>query len=69
MKSHFCKILEKAILGKLKELDSGLLSSGIYQRGFKEGVSPSVNIQQALEKIYMRKKRNGLHLFLDLSKA
>lgn len=44
IKSHIFKVIEKAILNKIKQSSSTLLSSGDYQNGFKEQRSTNNNL-------------------------
>ena len=37
VKSHLLKVIEKAVMVKLKAVNSELLKVGTYQTGFKEG--------------------------------
>ena len=48
IKSHIFKVIEKAILNKIKQSSSTLLSSGDYQNGFKEQRSTSNNLAQVV---------------------
>jgi hypothetical protein len=70
--SHITKIIEKAIVNKLKELDSQLFKVKGYQTGFKEGKSTSLNLTKLLTHINdtrrKRTQRSG-YLFVDLKKA
>ena len=47
--SHITKIIEKAILNKLKLLKSKLLRVGNYQNGFREGKSTGINLFKVLK--------------------
>ena len=71
LRSHLSKIIEKAILAKLREGNSKILAVGSYQRGFKEGASTAENVTFALNSLYgngVTKKKDYL-LLADLSKA
>ena len=46
--SHLTKIMEKAILMKLKSIDSSVLRVGRYQSGFREGKSTGINLMKVL---------------------
>ena len=52
MRSHLSKVIEKAILAKLREDNSAILAVGSYQRGFKEGASTAENITFALNSLF-----------------
>ena len=51
IKSHLTKVLEKAILAKIKEIDSKILPTAAYQAGFKEGQSTLGNLAAVDAKI------------------
>ena len=42
--SHLCKVIEKSILLKLKELKSDLFMTHDYQAGFKDNISTHKNL-------------------------
>ena len=62
--SHLTKIIEKAILDKTLETNSGLFKTHLYQHGFKRGRGTAECITKVLK---MRLK--GHLLFVDLEKA
>lgn len=71
LRSHLSKILEKAIIAKLKLTKSDLLAVQSYQRGFKEGASTMENIAIALNALHAKNgtKKKKFLLFADLTKA
>lgn len=54
--SYLTKIMEKAIMLKLEQIGSSLLSSGSYQSGFKKESSTAKNTTTLLNQI-MKSKR------------
>ncbi len=66
--SHIAKIMEKAILAKMKYGAPHLLASQIYQTGFKEGKYTAIHVSRLLQEVHGRKKRK-YNLFVDLQKA
>ena len=66
--SHIAKIMEKAILAKIKEEAPQLLESRMYQTGFKEGKSTAIHASRLLQEVHGRKKRK-FNLLIDLQKA
>ena len=48
VQSHIAKVMEKAILPKIKEEAPHLLASQICQTGFKEGKSTGIHISRLL---------------------
>ena len=68
VRSHIAKIMEKAILAKIKKEAPHLLTSQIYQTGFKEGKSTAIQASILLQEVYKRKKRK-FNLLIDLQKA
>ena len=69
VRSHLTKIMEKAIIVKIKQIDLKILKSGAYERGFKEGMNTGANISQTLVRIQGKRHKDSLHLFVDLTKA
>ena len=70
IKSHIFKVMEKAILMKLKSSKSRLLTSGSNQNGFKEQRSTCNNLAQVVKKIHGRNKdKRQSMLLIDLQKA
>ena len=63
--SHIAKIMEKAILAKIKEEAQPLLASQIYQTGFKEGKFTAIHVSRLLQEVHGRKKRK-FNLLVDL---
>jgi hypothetical protein len=49
--SHITKILEKALISKIKATSSNLLETGKYQMGFKEGCSTHNNLSYVIHNI------------------
>ena len=68
VRSHIAKIMEKAILAKIKEEAPQLLESRMYQTGFKEGKSTAIHASRLLQEVHGRKKRK-FNLLVDLQKA
>ncbi len=68
VRSHIAKIMEKAILAKMKDGAPNLLSSQIFLTGFKEGKSTAINNSRLLQEVHARKKRK-FNLLVDLQKA
>ena len=68
VRSHIAKIMEKAILAKMKDGAPHLLASQIYQTGFKEGKSTAIHASRLLQEVHGRKKRK-YNLLVDLQKA
>ena len=68
VRSHIAKIMEKAIITKIKEEAPHLLASQIYQTGFKEGKSTAIHSSRLLQEVHGRKKRK-FNLLIDLQKA
>ena len=56
--------MEKAILDKIKNTGSKLLSTRMYQAGFKNGPGFNANVAQLL-----KKRKKGAVLLADLEKA
>ena len=52
--SHIAKIMEKAILAKIREEAPHLLASQSYQTGFKEGKSTAIHASRLLQEVYGR---------------
>lgn len=67
--SHITKIMEKAIILKLKQLNSRLLHVGNYQSGFKEGKSTAINLYKVLKMVANKDSNRSCVLFIDLEKA
>ena len=51
IKSHLTKVIEKAILAKIKGKESKILHTAAYQAGFKEGQSTLGNLAAVAAKI------------------
>jgi hypothetical protein len=60
--------MEKAILNRINEQCAHLISSKVYQTGFKEGKSTAINASRLLNEVHGRKKRQ-YNLLIDLQKA
>jgi hypothetical protein len=60
--------MEKAILTKINQCCPHLISSKIYQTGFKEGKSTAIHASRLLAEVHGRKKRK-FNLLIDLQKA
>ena len=70
--SHILKVMEKAILAKSEEMESKLLASKDWQRGFKKGASCHTNLAEVLDLIHHRKQKRSKqnsYLAIDLTKA
>ena len=65
VKSHFSKIMEKAILSKVEKECPHLISSKIYQTSFKEGKSTAMHASRLLIEVHGSKKRK-FNLLIDL---
>lgn len=48
VRSHISKIMEKAILAKIKDTCPHLIESKMYQSGFKEGKSTAIHASSLL---------------------
>ena len=68
VRSHLSKIMEKAILEKIKTQSPHLIASKIYQTGFKEGKSTAIHASRLLNEVHGKKKRK-FNLLVDLQKA
>ena len=68
VRSHIAKIMEKAILAKIKEEAPQLLESRMYQTGFKEGKSTAIHASRLMQEVHERKKRK-FNLLVDVQKA
>jgi hypothetical protein len=60
--------MEKAILAKIETCCPHLISSKVYQTGFKEGKSTAIHASRLLNEVYGNKKR-AFNLVIDLQKA
>jgi hypothetical protein len=65
VRSHILKIMEKAILAKVRESCHHLIESKVYQTGFKEGKSTAIHASRLLNEVHGRRKRK-YHLLIDL---
>ena len=65
VRSHISKIMEKAILVKIKDTCPHLIESKMYQTGFKEGKSSAIHVSGLLREI-QGKKRRKYNLLIDL---
>ena len=65
VRSHLSKIMEKAILSKIEKECLHLISSKIYQTGFKEGKSTAIHASRLLNEVHGNKKRK-FNLLIDL---
>ena len=48
VRSHISKIMEKAILAKIKDTCPHLIESKMYQTGFKEAKLTAINVSSLL---------------------
>ena len=65
VRSHLSKIMEKAILEKIKSQAPHLIASKVYQTGFKEGKSTAIHASRLLNEVHGRRKRK-FNLLVDL---
>ena len=68
VRSHLSKIMEKAILEKIKTACPHLITSKVYQTGFKEGKSTAIHASRLLNEVHGQRKRK-FNLLVDLQKA
>ena len=68
VRSHLSKIMEKAILERIKSQCPHLISSKVYQTGFKDGKSTAIHASRLLNEVHGPKKRK-FNLLVDLQKA
>ena len=68
VRSHISKIMEKAILYKIKKTCPHLIASKTYQTGFKESKSTAIHASRLLNEVHGRRKRK-YNLLIDLQKA
>ena len=68
VRSHLSKIMEKAILERIKSESPHLIQSQVYQTGFKEGKSTAIHASRLLNEVHGPKKRK-FNLLIDLQKA
>lgn len=70
--SHITKVLEKAIMAKLKSSDSLLFDTGKYQSGFKEGYSAHRNLSIVIHNILNSSRsptKRDIFIQADIRKA
>ena len=60
--------MEKAILERIKSQSPHLISSKVYQTGFKEGKSTAIHASRLLNEVHGVKKRK-FNLLVELQKA
>ena len=65
VRSHLSKIMEKAILTKIEKSCPHLISSKVYQTGFKEGKSTAIHASRLLHEVHGDRKRK-FNLLIDL---
>ena len=68
VRSHISKIMEKAILQKIKDTCPHLIDTKVYQTGFKEGKSTAIHASRLLHEVHGRNKRK-FYMLIDLQKA
>jgi hypothetical protein len=68
VRSHLSKIMEKAILERIKSQYPHLIASKVYQTGFKDGKSTAIHASRLLNEVHGLKKRK-FNLLIDLQKA
>ena len=59
------KIMEKAILERIKSTCPYIISSKVYQTGFKDGKSTAINASRLLNEVHGLRKRK-FNLLIDL---
>jgi len=64
-RSHISKIMEKAILAKIKDTCPQLIDSKMYKTGFKEGKSTANHASRLLREVHGKRKRR-YNLLVDL---
>ena len=52
VRSHLSKIMEKAILERIKSQCPHLIASKVYQTGFKEGKSTAIHASRLLNEVH-----------------
>ena len=67
VRSHLSKIMEKAILDRIKTQYPHLIASKVYQTGFKEGKSTAIHASRLLNEVHGQRKRK-FNLLVDLQK-
>ena len=68
VRSHLSKIMEKAILERIKSTCPHIISSKVYQTGFKDGKSTAIHASRLLNEVHGLRKRK-FNLLIDLQKA
>jgi hypothetical protein len=68
VRSHISKIMEKAILERIKTSSPHLITSKTYQTGFKDGKSTAIHASRLLNEVHGQRKRK-FNLLIDLQKA
>jgi len=68
VRSHISKIMEKAILQKIKEHCPHLIETKLYQTGFKDNKSTAIHASRLLNEVHGPKKRK-FNMLIDLQKA
>ena len=68
VRSHLSKIMEKAILVKIRSKYPHLIASKVYQTGFKDGKSTAIHASRLLNEVHGQRKRK-FNLLVDLQKA
>ena len=68
VRSHISKIMEKALLQKIKDTCPHLIETKLYQTGFKEGKSTAIHASRLLHEVHGRNKRK-FYMLIDLQKA
>ena len=66
VRSHLSKIMEKAILERIKSQCPHLISSKVYQTGFKDGKSTAIHASRLLNEVHGPRKRRKFNLLVDL---
>ena len=68
VRSHISKIMEKALLQKIKDTCPHLIETKLYQIGFKEGKSTAIHASRLLHEVHGRNKRK-FYMLIYLQKA
>ncbi len=65
VRSHISKVMEKAILQRIKDTAPHLVKTKMYQTGFKEGKSTAIHASRLLHEVHGRNKRK-FYMLIDL---
>ena len=67
-RSHLSKIVEKALLERIRKHSWHLIETQYYQTGFKDGQSTAAKMSRILHEVHGRRQRK-FNLLIDLQKA